>query len=746
MDQKELRELERKCIQEEPPECTAACPIHVNVREFIRNIQDGKWEDAYKVLQKTMPFPGIIGRICDAPCMDRCRRSEVDDPVNIGALEKACVKNPAPRVKLPPSIKKDRRIAVIGVGLGSLTVALDLAKKGYRVSLFESGKTFGERLLKTFPDRLTSDIIAEELDILLRLKIDIQTGVEEADADFIKDITDRFDAVYIENDTFPLSTGENVFTSGDSTSSPIWQAARGRWAATSMDRYLQKVSMTAGREKEGPYPTRLFTNIKDVPSQSQIEPSSPRFGYTDEEAVKEARRCLLCECMECVKVCGYLEKFNAYPKKYAREIYNNESIVMGSRQANKLINSCSLCGLCEVVCPENFAMQDLCLTARQGMVHRGKMPPSAHEFALLDMAFSQSDKFTLCRHEPGFSESGHLFFPGCQLCASSPEQVFRVYNDLRKVIDDGIGLMLDCCSAPAYWAGRMEALQDHLGLFKKKWEDMGSPRLILACSTCYQMFKSHLADVSIVSLWEVLLEKEGLQPLAFHPSDKIAIHDPCTTRHEPKIHSAVRTLLKRLDIDFEELELSLEKTECCGFGGLMQNANPELAEKILKRRATENHRDYLTYCAMCRDQLSRVEKRAFYLLDLFYPQSKEPALRKHPGWSERRENRERLKERFLKAIWKEEISGGDEEFRTIVLLMSPQIEDLLEKRRILREDVQKVIEHAEKSGRKFYNENTGRFLASFKPFNATFWVEYSTDKNGYIIHNAYAHRMEAVHP
>jgi len=76
--------------------------------------------------------------------------------------------------------------------------------------------------------------------------------------------------------------------------------------------------------------------------------------------------------MECVKVCPYLERFGAYPRKYAREIYNNESIVMGVRQANKLINSCSLCGLCETVCFHDFAMRDLCLTARQSMVRRGQ--------------------------------------------------------------------------------------------------------------------------------------------------------------------------------------------------------------------------------------------------------------------------------------------------------------------------------------------------------------------------------------
>ena len=96
---------------------------------------------------------------------------------------------------------------------------------------------------------------------------------------------------------------------------------------------------------------------------------------------------------------------------------------MGARQGNRLINSCSLCGLCEAVCPEDFAMQDLCLQARRAMVQKGKMPPSAHEFALLDMQFSNSDRFALARHEPGKTSSAQVFFPGCQLSASSPKQV-----------------------------------------------------------------------------------------------------------------------------------------------------------------------------------------------------------------------------------------------------------------------------------------------------------------------------------
>ena len=170
------------------------------------------------------------------------------------------------------------------------------------------------------------------------------------------------------------------------------------------------MSLTAGREKEGPYPTRLYTRTDKVAHLPAVQPGDPAQGYTPEEAIREAGRCLQCQCLECVKVCAYLEHFGGYPKKYAREIYNNASIVIGSRQANKLINSCSLCGLCEAVCPEDFAMQTLCLEARKDMVQNGKMPPSAHEFALLDMAFSNGAQFAMARHEPGKgSQRGRLF-------------------------------------------------------------------------------------------------------------------------------------------------------------------------------------------------------------------------------------------------------------------------------------------------------------------------------------------------
>ena len=112
-----------------------------------------------------------------------------------------------------------------------------------------------------------------------------------------------------------------------------------------------------------------------------------------------------------------------------------------------------------------------------------------------------------------------------------------------------------------------------------------------------------------------------------------------------------------------------------------------------------------------------------------------------PGWSLRQENRARLKDRFLTEVWKEKVLEM-EEHRKIKLCVSPEVDKILDARRILLEDIQKVVMHAERTGEKFQNPGTGRFKASFKPYKATFWVEYAPADDGFEIFNAYSHRME----
>ena len=91
MDQKELREQENRCIQEQPPACTAACPVHLDARGMITEITRGDFAAALKLYRKAVPFPGIISHICDQPCQAACLRKELGGAIEIAALERACL-------------------------------------------------------------------------------------------------------------------------------------------------------------------------------------------------------------------------------------------------------------------------------------------------------------------------------------------------------------------------------------------------------------------------------------------------------------------------------------------------------------------------------------------------------------------------------------------------------------------------------------------------------------------------------
>jgi NADPH-dependent glutamate synthase beta subunit-like oxidoreductase len=164
MDQKQLREQENRCIQEQAPTCTATCPVHVDVRGLTADIAKGDFVFAFKRYRKTIPFPGIISHICDQPCQQTCLRKPLGGPIEIAALERACLaygsENPAPIKPLP---RKPKTVAVIGGGISGLTVAYDLARKGWGVVIYEASDRLGGGLWQTPPDTLPRDILRNDL-------------------------------------------------------------------------------------------------------------------------------------------------------------------------------------------------------------------------------------------------------------------------------------------------------------------------------------------------------------------------------------------------------------------------------------------------------------------------------------------------------------------------------------------------------------------------------------------------------
>jgi len=769
MEQDELHKLEDQCIQEQPPNCAAACPVHVDVRAMMAETAHGNFTEAAKIFKKTVPFPGIVSRVCDQPCRSVCKRKEAGEPLTVVAIEKACLDYAAElSEKITALPKKEKCIAVLGGGLSGLTAAFDLARKGYVVVVFEKGTHLGGSLWHFSEEKLPRDIIARDLQVLERVGVEVRLRTTVGKDISFDAISGDFDAVYVatggeSSDVFGLATDaegrmavdsvtlaasrEGVFAGGGlrravGVGSPIRSISDGRIAAISIDRFLQKVSLTAARFNEGAHETRLYTRTEAIEPLPRVQMEHPDLGYTADEAILEAKRCMQCECLECVKVCEYLNSFRAYPKKYVRQIYNNLSIVMGRREANKLINSCSLCGLCKEVCPEDLHMGLVCLKAREIMVNTGKMPPSAHDFPLRDMLFSNGEKCAFARRQPGTDQSRFLFFPGCQLAASAPEHVKSAYTLLTRKLSGGVGFMSRCCGAPADWSGRTELFQSTGEDFLALWRELGSPHLILACSTCHEIFKTHFPDVPIISLWE-MLESLGLpESVKVEKREVLAVHDACTARHESAMQESVRNILRRLGYEIEELPLSRDKTECCGYGGLMFFANPDLAKRQMRRRIEESQRDYLAYCAMCRDYFAFTGKRTLHLLDLIFETPRdEAALRKGPVYSQRHENRVRLKNAMLREWWGETTAEA-QGYETIRLKISDAVQQLLEERLILVEDLQQVIDAAERTGYKLLNRDNDHFIAHYKPASVTYWVEYSPSGDEFVVHNAYSHRME----
>jgi NADPH-dependent glutamate synthase beta subunit-like oxidoreductase len=147
-------------------DCQYACPAHTPVPEYIRLIAAGKYTEAYMVNWVSNVFPGILGRTCDRPCEPACRRVRVEEePVAICRLKRVAadfkgdVKSLIPGI---PSIKNGKKIALIGGGPASLTVARDLAPLGYEIHLFDEQPAGGGMMRSQIPSfRLPEDVFLE---------------------------------------------------------------------------------------------------------------------------------------------------------------------------------------------------------------------------------------------------------------------------------------------------------------------------------------------------------------------------------------------------------------------------------------------------------------------------------------------------------------------------------------------------------------------------------------------------------
>src|SRR5258706_1248839 len=181
-------------------DCQWACPAHTPVPEYIRLIAEGRYSDAYMINWKSNVFPGILGRTCDRPCEPACRRGRVEDePVAICRLKRVAADNKddiTGRLPPPAQVKNGKRVACIGAGPASLTVARDLAPMGYEVVVYDADSRGGGMIRSQIPRfRLPEEVIDEEVGYIDRLGVTTRYGEH---IDSLKALlAEDYDAIFV---------------------------------------------------------------------------------------------------------------------------------------------------------------------------------------------------------------------------------------------------------------------------------------------------------------------------------------------------------------------------------------------------------------------------------------------------------------------------------------------------------------------------------------------------------------------
>jgi formate dehydrogenase beta subunit len=181
-------------------DCQWACPAHTDVPLYIRLIAQGRFGDAYIENRKSNVFPGILGRVCDRPCEPACRRGRVDEkPVAICRLKRVAADHREDITERLPkgSSSNGKKVALIGAGCASLTVANDLRPLGYDVTIFEALDTTGGLMRTNIPRfRLPPEVLDEEINYIVDMGVDLKLNHR---IESMKDLLDsgEFDAVFV---------------------------------------------------------------------------------------------------------------------------------------------------------------------------------------------------------------------------------------------------------------------------------------------------------------------------------------------------------------------------------------------------------------------------------------------------------------------------------------------------------------------------------------------------------------------
>ncbi|MBZ4663671.1 MAG: (Fe-S)-binding protein [Caloramator sp.] len=212
------------------------------------------------------------------------------------------------------------------------------------------------------------------------------------------------------------------------------------------------------------------------------------------------------------------------------------------------------------------------------------------------------------------------FMPGCSLPSYSPEAVKKTVEYLNTVFPKFAAIQ-KCCGKPTKAIGQYELFKERFASLQKDMDELQIDEMIVACQSCKLTF-DETSPTPTHSLWELLPIiglPEHVRGKAKDSDVIFTIHDSCSTRHMKELQDGIRWILDELGYKYIESKYSRENTRCCGFGGMVVPANPDVAKKVMKRRVETLDSEYIvTYCAACRSSIMQAGAKAWHILDLIW--------------------------------------------------------------------------------------------------------------------------------
>lgn len=313
-------------------------------------------------------------------------------------------------------------------------------------------------------------------------------------------------------------------------------------------------------------------------------------------------------CNKCVKECLFLQRYGA-----------PELIAKSADFKPETAFECSLCALCEALCPKGLNVSGMFLQLRRDALKESAGRILKKFKKLLTYEKIGASKLLKTYYIPKGCDTA--LFPGCEFPHTRADLTKKLYETLRAK-NNNIGVVLDCCLKISHDLGRDEYFNSNISVLQERLIGCGVKTILTVCTNCYVTLKAHLSGIEVKMVYDELggtIKERAL------PVEEYHLVDPCSVRFEKELLGSVRDIASSC-VQIKELEYSMEKTLCCGDGGGTEFVTPQYKENWLRKRSYGITSNVLTYCVGCTNNVQTDGKRR-HLLDILLGDKK--GIRKH---------------------------------------------------------------------------------------------------------------------